>query len=407
MLYYNLKLAFRNLFRHKTFSFINIIGLSIGLASCIMIGLYAFNELSFDKFNTHHSQIYRVNKVTNEKGKEGYKDAITPGALADELPKQIPEVAAATRFRPWFTEMLVSYDSIHIKLDDVVYTDASFLQMFDFPIKEGDRKTALSEPNTAVITESTAKKYFKNEDPIGKTLITLNNIPVKITAIAGDVPSQSSLQFTMLISWGTVVANKDYFFWMNSQTTNVVYSFVQLKENSNAEKAGEQISALEHKYRDETEFAYRIFLQPLDDIHLHSSDIQYAEQFHTNSSKIVYTLLIIAAFILLIGCFNFINLTTAGALGRAKETGVQKVLGANQWQLVRKFFGESFLLCLISLAIARILCNDHIAILQPADQCEPANLIVATMECSIEFIRIIADHQHHCRFVSRYISFKV
>ena len=237
MLYYNLKLAFRNLFRHKTFSFINIIGLSLGLASCIMIGLYAFNELSFDKFNTHHSQVYRVNKVTNEKGKEGYKDAITPGALADELPKQIPEVAVATRFRPWFTEMLVSYDSIHIKLDDVVYTDASFLQMFDFPIKEGDRKTALSQPNTAVITESTAKKYFKNEDPIGKTLVTLNNIPVKITAIAGDVPSQSSLQFTMLISWGTVVANKDYFFWMNSQTTNVVYSFVQLKENSKCRKS--------------------------------------------------------------------------------------------------------------------------------------------------------------------------
>ena len=352
MLYYNLKLAFRNLARHKTFSFINIIGLSIGLACCIIIGLYAFNELSFDKFNVRHSQIYRVDKVTNEKGKEGYKDAITPGALADELPKQIPEVAAATRFRPWFTEMLVSYDSIHIKLDDVVYTDASFLQMFDFPMKEGDRRTALAEPNTAVITESTAKKYFKNEDPVGKTLLTLNNIPVKITAITKDVTSQSSLQFTMLISWGTVVANKDYFFWMTNQTTNVVYSFVRLKENSKSEKVGEKISDLEHRYRDETEFAYRIFLQPLDDIHLHSSDIQYAEQFHTNSSKIVYTLLIIAAFILLIACFNFINLTTAGALGRAKETGVQKVLGANHWQLVRKFFGESFLLCLISLAIA-------------------------------------------------------
>ena len=352
MLYYNLKLALRNLFRHKTFSFINIIGLSIGLASCIMIGLYTFNELSFDKFNTHHSRIYRVNKATNEKGKEGYKDAITPGALADELPKQIPEVTAATRFRPWFTEMLVSYDSVHIKLDDVVYTDASFLQMFDFPMKEGDRKTALTEPNTAVITESTAGKYFKNEDPIGKTLITLNNIPVKITAITKDLPSQSSLQFTMLISWGTVVANKDYFFWMNNQTTNVVYSFVQLKENSNPERVGDKISALEHKYRDETEFAYRIFLQPLDDVHLRSSDVQYAEQFRTNSSKIVYTLVIIAAFILLIGCFNFINLTTAGALGRAKETGVQKVLGANQWQLIKKFFGESFILCLMSIAVA-------------------------------------------------------
>src|SRR5678816_2076378 len=133
---------------------------------------------------------------------------------------------------------------------DSVYTDASFLQMFDFPMKEGDRRTALTEPNTAVITESTAKKYFKNEDPMGKTMVTLNNIPVKITAITKDVTSQSSLQFTMLISWGTVVANKDYFFWMTNQTTNVVYSFVRLKENSKSEKVGEKFSDLEHRYRD-------------------------------------------------------------------------------------------------------------------------------------------------------------
>jgi putative ABC transport system permease protein len=360
MLYYNLKLALRSLFRHKTFSIINIVGLSIGLASCIIIGLYAFTELSFDKFNTKHGQIYRINKTTNEKGKEGYKDAITPGLLAENLPKQIPEVEAATRFRPWFTEMLVSYDSIHIKLDDVAYTDASFLQMFDFPLKEGNRKTALSEPSTAVITESTAKKYFKNNDPIGKTLVTLNNIPVKITAIAKDVPHNSSLSFTLLISWGTVGANKDYFFWMNNWETNVNYSFVQLKPNpiaigSNVSKIGNEISAIQHQHRDEKEFSYRIFLQSLDDIHLHSSDIRYAEQFHTNSSKIVYTLLIIAALILLIACFNFINLTTAGALSRARESGVQKVLGASQFQLVRKFFGESFILCFTSLFIAVII----------------------------------------------------
>ena len=277
---------------------------------------------------------------------------LLPGLLAEDLPKEIPEVEAATRFRPWFTEMLVSYDSIHIKLDDVVYTDASFLQMFDFPLKEGNRKTALSEPSTAVITESTAKKYFKNNDPIGKTLVTLNNIPVKITAVAKDVPFNSSLQFTMLISWGTVAANKDYFFWMNNWETNVNYSFVQLKQNSNVSKIGNEISAIQHQHRDEKEFSYRIFLQSLDGIHLHSSGILYAEQFHTNSSKIVYTLLTIAALILLIACFNFINLTTAGALGRAKESGVQKVLGASQFQLIKKFFGESFILCFISLSIA-------------------------------------------------------
>ena len=263
-------------------------------------------------------------------------------------------MVSATRFRPWFTEMLVSYDTIHIKLDDVVYTDASFLQMFGFALKEGDRKTALSEPSTAVITESTAKKYFRDENPIGKTLITLNNIPVKITAVAKDVPFNSSLQFNMLISWGTVAANK-YFFWMNNWETNVNYSFVQLKPNSNVIKIGNEISAIQHQHRDEKEFSYRIFLQSLDNIHLHSSDVQYAEQFHTNSSKIVYTLLTIAALILLIACFNFINLTTAGALGRAKESGVQKVLGASRFYLIKKFFGESFILCFISLSIAVLL----------------------------------------------------
>ena len=359
MLYYNLKLAFRNLFRHKTFSAINILGLSIGLASCILIGLYVFNELSFDKFNTNHNQIFRVDQITNEKGQEGFKNAITPGQLAEELPKKVPEVAAATRFRPWFTEMLVSYDTLHLKLDDVVYTDNSFLQMFDYPLIEGDRKNALSEPFTAVITESTAIKYFRNENPIGKTLITLNNIPVKVTGVTKDVPFNSSMQFTMLISWATVTApaNANYFFWMNNWTTNVVYTFVQLKPNTNAAKVGDKISALQHEHKDEKEFSYRIFLQALNDIHLHSGDIMYAEQFHTNSDKIAYTLLIIAVFILLIACFNFINLTTAGALGRAKETGVQKVLGANQFQLIRKFFGESVALCFISLVIALVLVS--------------------------------------------------
>lgn len=357
MLYHNLKLGLRSLYRNKTFSLINLLGLAIGLASCIIIGLYVYSEMSFDRFNTNHAQLYRVNNIVNEKGKEGYKMGITPGLLAEELPKVLPEVKMATRFRPWFTEMLVSYDTVHIKLDDVAYADASFLRMFDFPLKGGDRKTALSEPFTAVITESTAKKYFNNDDPIGKTLVTLNNIPVKVTAVAKDVAFNSSLQFTMLISWATVAApaNKDYFFWMNNSTTNVNYTFVQLAGNTNAAKVGDNISAIQHQHRDETEFSYRLYLQALDDIHLHSSDILYAEQFHTNSSKIVYTLLIIAGLILLIACFNFINLTTAGALGRAKETGVQKVLGASQSQLVKKFFSESFTLCLVAFAVALLL----------------------------------------------------
>ena len=357
MLYHNLKLAFRNLLRHKTFSFINILGLVIGLVSCIVIGLYAYNELSFDKFNSNYASIYRINKNTNEKGKQAQQDGITPAELALATTREIPEVAAATRFRPWFNEMLVSYDTVHLKLDDVAYADASFLKVFSFQLIHGDKNTALSEPSTAVITESTAKKYFGNKNPIGKTLITLNNIPVKITGIAKDVPNNSSLAFTMLISWATTeaTANKDYFFWMNSWTTNVAYTFVQLTPNADATKAGTKISALLHEHFPEKEFQYNTYLQPLKDIHLKSADILYAEYFRTNSGKIISTLMIIACFILLIACFNFINLTTAGALGRAKETGIQKVLGARKSQLIKKFLAESFVLCTIALLMALII----------------------------------------------------
>ena len=356
MLYHNLKLAFRNLLRHKTFAFINILGLVIGLVSCIVIGLYAYNELSFDTFNSNYANIYRINKNTNEKGKQAQQDGITPAELAPATTREIPEVVAATRFRPWFNEMLVSYDTVHLKLDDVAYADASFLKMFNYPLVNGDKNTALSEPSTAVITESTAKKYFGNKNPIGKTLITLNNIPVKITGVAKDVPNNSSLAFTMLISWATTeaTANKDYFFWMNSWTTNVAYTFVQLKSNADATKAGNKISALLHAHFPEKEFQYSTYLQPLKDIHLKSADILYAEYFRTNSGKIISTLMIIACFILLIACFNFINLTTAGALGRAKETGIQKVLGAKKSQLIKKFLAESFVLCTIALLLALI-----------------------------------------------------
>ena len=268
-------------------------------------------------------------------------------------------MAAATRFRPWFNEMLVSYDTVHIKLGDVIYADASFLNVFNFPLIQGNNQLALSEPATAVITESTAKMYFGNTNPIGKTVTTLNNIVVKITGVAKDVPANSSLKFTMLISWATIEApaNADYFSWMNSWTTQANFSFVQLKPNTDPAKVGNKISLLMHRNFAEKEFQYRAYLQPLDNVHLGSADVFYAEPFKTNSSKIIYTLLIIAGFIMLIASFNFINLNTAGALSRAKETGVQKVLGASQSLLVKKFFTESFLMCFLCLMVSLVMVS--------------------------------------------------
>ena len=138
--------------------------------------------------------------------------------------------------------MLVSYDSIRLKLDDVLYADASFLELFDFPLVAGEKTQVLKEPYTAVLTESTARKYFKNEDPIGKTMTTLDGIQVKVTGIAKDVAANSSIQFNMLISWETIAAPavKDNFSWMNNWTTQVVFTFLRLKENADPVKVGDK-----------------------------------------------------------------------------------------------------------------------------------------------------------------------
>jgi putative ABC transport system permease protein len=357
MVYYNLKLTLRNIWRHKTFSFINIVGLTVGVTSCVLIGLYAYNELSYDKFHSGHNNIYRINKVTSEKNKQSQLHSITPGKLVPSIRTNIPGVEYATVFRPWFSEMLVSYDSVRFKLSDVTYADEGFLNVFDFPLIKGNKETVLSQPYTAVVSESVAKKYFDTEDPVGKTLTTLNNIEVKITGVCKDVPVNSSIRFTMLISWATTTAqaNADYFSWMNNWGTQVNYSFVKLRPNSDPLKVSEKITNLLHTNLPEHASDYQPYLQPLNKIHLYSSDILFAEAFSSNNSKIIFSLLGIAGIILLIACFNFINLTTAGALGRAKETGVQKVLGANRGMLIRKFFGESFALCTLAILLSLIV----------------------------------------------------
>lgn len=363
MFYHTLKLTLRNIWRHKTFSFINIIGLTVGVTSCILIGLYAYNELSYDKFHADYNNIYRINKVTTEKNKQAQLHSITPGQLVPSIRASIPEVQHAALFRPWFSEMLVSYDTIRFILDDVAYADKGFLNVFDFPLITGNRETVLSEPFSAVVSESVAKKYFNEENPIGKTLTTLNNIEVKVTGVCKDVPENSSIRFTMLISWATTTAqaNADYFSWMNNWLTQVDYSFVKLKPQTDPLKVSEKITGLLHANLPERAMEYKPYLQPLDKIHLYSTDILFGEYFKTNSNKIVLSLIVIAGIILLIACFNFINLTTAGALGRAKETGMQKVLGANKGMLIRKFFGESFMLCTFAILLSFIV----VAILLP------------------------------------------
>ncbi|MEP7323466.1 MAG: ABC transporter permease [Saprospiraceae bacterium] len=349
---FNMKLALRNLWRHKTFSFIHILGLSVGFTCCILIGLYTYHQYSFDRFHPEYQQIYRINKITSEKNKQSQLQCIVPGRFVPAIRANVPEVKQAALFRPWFNDMLVSHDTTRFILENVSYADEGFLEIFNFQMVNG--QPALDKPFTAVLTESTAKKYFKEENPIGKTLSTLNDIQVTVTGVCRDIPENSSIDFSMLISWSstTAPANADYFSWMNNWLTQVDYAFVKLVPGSDPVSTGTKLAEILHTNLPERKFEYLPYLQPLKDIHLRSSKILYGEAFKTNSQRVVITLLTVAFIILLIACFNFINLSTAGALGRAKETGIQKVLGARQNQLVLKFFGESFVICSFAFLVS-------------------------------------------------------
>ncbi|MFN8348370.1 MAG: permease prefix domain 2-containing transporter [Spirosomataceae bacterium] len=353
----NLKIAFRHLAKNRVFSAINIGGLAIGLACCMTILLYVHFEWSFDQFHSKAHRIYRVNKTVTEAGKNTELHAITPGAMAPALTADYPEIEKAVRVRPWFNDMLVSYQNTHLKISDVVYADAAFFEIFDFPLVQGDRKTVLTEPYTAVVTEETAHALFGNESPIGKTLITLYNIPVKVTGVAKNSPENSHLKFKMLISWSTTTstATANAFGWMNNWITQVLFTYVLVREDTPIKALEAKLNpALFTKYLPERKNNYFPYLQALSDIHLNSEVVQQSEM-QLSKRQTVYALAIIAFFILLIACFNFINLSTAGSLQRAKEVGMRKVLGAMSRQLLRQYFSESLLTCLLAACLAVLL----------------------------------------------------
>ncbi len=352
-----LKIAGRNLLRNKLFSLINVIGLALGMACCMLIALYVNTEWSFDRFNPNIDRVYMVNKVVSEPGKNAQKDALSPGAMAPELEKVFPEVEKAVRVRPWFTDMLISYGTTKNKVADVIYADAAVFEVLGFKLLAGNPKNALVDPQTAVISEEVAHLFFGNENPIGKTLMTLNDIPVTITGIVQNQPKNSHLPYKLFISWATTTAqaNAPNYSWMNNWLTQVLFTYVLLKEGASADGLAGKLQAVLTKNLPERAHEYQLYLQSLSDVHLKSSDVQFTEAFVISNEQSLYLLVIIAFFILFIACFNFINLSTSRSLERVKEVGVRKVLGAYRKQLHWQFFGESFLLCITAVFIALII----------------------------------------------------
>jgi putative ABC transport system permease protein len=340
------KIAFRNLLKHKSTSFINIFGLAIGMGCCLLIMLFVKDEFSYDRFHQQPGNIYRVVKdFVNDDGTR-LPDATTPPALAPAMQKDIPEIASVTRIFPgWGRKFLFQYGGKKFLEEKIYRVDSSFFDVFTFPFIKGNPGSSFKELNSILLTESAARKYFGDEEPVGK-VISSELGELMVTGILKDVPENSHFHFDFLISIKKIGGNinTDWDFYN-------FYTYIKLKNNTSISSVVPKIQAL---YKQNVAQGSNIYYaQPLTAIHL-SSSLKW--ELEPNSDKLyAYVFSIIALFIILIACINYVNLTTARSSLRAKEIGVRKVSGAFKASLIRQFLIESICTAIMALLLAGIL----------------------------------------------------
>lgn len=342
-----IKLALRSLWKNKVFSGINIIGLSLGLAVCITILLFVQYEKSFDSFHTKN--IYRLNERLIWEGMvQPQKVPLSMYPMGATLKNDFPEIKNTTHIRVEPNASL-NYKDQRIFFKQVLYADSNFFSVFDFKLLKGDVKEALRNPRGIVLTPESAEKLFGTEEPMGKMVRnrnSLDSLPFIVTGIL-PVPKNSHLQFEALYTINSFVEPDE----INNWQRNGMITYLELYPNTNVKVLEKKLPAYLKKYS--VAKGYELMLQPLSDIHGGSADINYDfVNFQKFDSDYTRVFSIIAFIVLIIGCINFINLSTARAMGRAKEVGVRKSIGAHRSQLAIQFIGESVLLSLIAMVFA-------------------------------------------------------
>jgi putative ABC transport system permease protein len=344
-----LKITLRTLWKDKGFSFINVSGLAIGISTCILISLYVLDELSYDTFHKNARNIYRLTELLHLP-KEVRPQAVTSPPMAHALQQNFPEVKKTVRFTQ--SSRLLTYQDKKFFDTQIWYADSSLFELFSFPMIKGEPQSALIDPYSIVLTEKAAKKYFGDSDPLGKAMSLSDTIPLTVTGVVKDIPSNSHIQFDVLLSFSTIVAtnnNQQNDNWFN----NGYYTYALLEDGTDyknlATRYGEHLKKLMGKATEESGLWYEFVFQPLSDIHLRST-APY-DMGPNGNIKYVYIFSIVAALVLLIACANYINLSTARAMNRAKELGIRKVIGAKRKQIVQQLLGESFLVTFISFVI--------------------------------------------------------
>jgi putative ABC transport system permease protein len=347
------KIALRNVRKHKGYALINIAGLAIGMACCILISIYILTELSYDKYHEKAHQIYRMG-IDAKLGGNIIKLPITNAPVGPILVDDYPEVLNAVRLRRR-DRIPVKYNDRLFYEDEILWADNSIFEIFTFPMIKGDPSTALEKAYTVVLTRSLAKKYFGDEEPLGK-MLRLNNLDdYTVTGVVEEVPHNSHFTFDMLCSFETLYASKrlERDFWLNFN----LYTYLLLPANYDHRQLEAKFPALVEKYMGQQLKAMggeiKYFLQPLSRIYLYSH--MENEIAATGDIRNVYIFSAIALFILFIACINFMNLATARSAIRAKEVGMRKVIGARKSELIRQFMGESLVYSLIALVLGLFL----------------------------------------------------
>lgn len=342
-----LRIAIRNIFRNKLFSTVNIMGLAFGIASALLIFLWIGNEMQVDQYHERIDRIYRV--MENQRYTDGniFTFASTPAPMAPFIKEKFPEIEKASRFT-WSESNLFQYGD-HFFYEEGRFVDADLLDIFSIDFIAGDKATALKDKNSIVISEKMAIKYFGKEEAVGKALVMGRKNNFTVTAVFKDLSPRSSIQFDYLIPF-------QYFWdenssWLESWGNNNIRTYLLLKEGADAAAFADKLKfeIKEHEKDSNTE----LFIQPYGDVYLHGN----FENGLLAGGRIEYVRIffIVAIFVLLIACINFMNLSTAQASKRAKEVGLRKVIGAVPRQLFNQFMGESFLTVLFSAGIAVVL----------------------------------------------------
>ncbi|MBI9038129.1 MAG: ABC transporter permease [Bacteroidales bacterium] len=349
-----LKTAFRNLFRNKIFSFINIGGLAIGIASCLLIFLYIITEFSYDKFHEKSDRIYRV-AINGEISGSFFNVAVSSAAMARPMIRDFPEVVDAVRINDVAQTVYFTYNDKKYFEEGMIYVDSSFFNIFTYDVLNGDLSSALDEPYSLVLTEDVADKYFGKENPIGKIIKLNDRQNYKVTAVIANPPQNAHFHFKIVSSFSSLYKDygkEAYEHWGSLS----LLTYILLNNGVKAADFEKKLPDFFLKYMEDLEnmdVKFEAFLQPITSIHLHSNLMAEAEA--NGSMSYIYTFSAIAIFILLIACINYMNLTTARSIKRSREVGLRKVVGALKKQLIFQFIFESMILSLIGFIIALIL----------------------------------------------------